>query len=180
MVRLFVAIDFPDGIRERLRKPQEILKQSRARLSLVDPAIIHMTLKFIGEVPPERAERIASALETISVGPFELRISGIGSNNPRQPRVIWCTIEDAGRSAALHDRIEAVLEPLGIAREGRPFRAHATIARVKQYDPSLTSRLRDIPPEDYGSFTIRSWQLKKSTLTPQGPVYETLLEVPCA
>jgi len=179
MVRLFVAIDFPGGIRERLRSPLEILKQSRARLSLVDPEIIHMTLKFIGEVPPERVERIMSALETIRVEPFELRISGIGSNNARQPRVIWCTIEDAGRSAALHDRIEAVLEPLGIPREGRPFRPHATLARVKQYDPSLTAMLRDIPAGDYGSFTLRSWQLKKSTLTPQGPVYETLLEVPC-
>ncbi len=180
MVRLFVAIDFPPEIRERLRKPQEILKQSRARLSLVDPAIIHMTLKFIGEVPPERVERIASALEDIRTGCFELRITGIGSNNPRQPRVIWCTIEDGGRSAALHGRIDAVLGELGIPRENRPFRAHATIARVRQYDPSLTARLRELPPEEYGSWTVRSWQLKKSTLTPQGPVYETLLEVPCS
>lgn len=180
MVRLFVAIDLPAEVRERLRKPQELLKQSRARLSLVDPAIIHITLKFIGEVPPERAEQIMPALATINLGPFDIRITGIGSNNPRQPRVIWCTIEDAGSSAALHDRIEAVLEPLGIPREGRPFRPHATLARVKQYDPSLTARLRDIPRGDYGSCTIRSWQLKKSILTPQGPVYETLLEVPCA
>lgn len=180
MVRLFVAIDFPPEIRERLRKPQAIVKQSRARLSLVDPEIIHMTLKFIGEVSPERVELIASALRAIRTGPFELRISGIGSNNPRQPRVIWCTIEDGGRSAALHDQIEAALEPLGIPREDRPFRAHATIARVRQYDPSLTARLREIPPDDYGSWTVRAWQLKKSTLTPQGPVYETLLEVPCS
>jgi len=179
MVRLFVAVDLPPEIRERLKKPQEILKQSRARLSVVDPAIIHMTLKFIGEAPPERVERIMRALKTVRFEPFDLIITGIGSNNPRQPRVIWCTMDDGGRSAVLHDRIETVLEPLGIPREGRPFRAHATIARVKQYDPSLTARLRDIPPEDYGSFTVRSWQLKKSTLTPQGPIYETLLEVPC-
>jgi 2'-5' RNA ligase len=180
MVRLFVAIDFPAGLRERLRTPQEILKQSRARLSLVDPAIIHITLKFIGEVPPERVEQIITALETIKFEPFHLRITGIGSNNPRKPRVIWCTIEDAGKSAALHDRIESVLEPFGIPGEGRAFRPHATLARVKQYDPSLTARLRDIPPMDYGSCTVRSWQLKKSILTPQGPVYETILEVPCA
>lgn len=180
MVRLFVGIDFPGEIRERLRKPQEILKQSRARISLVDPAIIHLTLKFIGEVSPERMERIAAALGAIRVEPFELRVSGIGSNSARQPRVIWCTIEDGGRSAALHDRIEAVLEPLGIPREGRAFRPHATLARVKQYDPSLTARMRDIPPQEYGSWTVRVWQLKKSILTPQGPVYETLLEVPCS
>jgi 2'-5' RNA ligase len=179
MVRLFAAIDFPPEIQERLRKPQEILKQSRARISLVDPAIIHMTLKFIGEVPPEQAERIREILGTISTEAFALRVSGIGSNNPRQPRVIWCTIDDGGRSTLLHDRIEAVLEPLGIPREDRPFRAHATLARVKQYDPSLTARLREIPSENYGTWTVRSWQLKRSTLTPQGPLYETLLEVPC-
>lgn len=179
MVRLFVALDFPPELRERLREPQAILKKSSARLTIVDPSIIHMTLKFIGEVSPERAAQMGEALRTISFESFGITISGIGANNPRQPRVIWCTITDGGRSAALHDLIETALAPLGVPGDDRPFRPHATLARVKQFDPSLLSRLREIPQKEYGSCTITAWQFKKSTLTPRGPLYETILEVPC-
>jgi 2'-5' RNA ligase len=93
--------------------------------------------------------------------------------------VLWCTITDGGKSAALHDLIEPALIPLGIPRDDRPFRPHATLARVKQYDPSLIAILQEIPRKDYGSFTVQAWQLKKSTLTPGGPLYDTILEVPC-
>jgi len=88
MVRLFVAIDLPADIRERLKGPQEHLKKSSARLTSVDPALIHITLKFIGEVPQDAVGRIMTALSGIPFSPFDLRVTGIGSNNPRQPRVI--------------------------------------------------------------------------------------------
>ena len=179
MVRLFVALDFPAEIRERLRDPQEILKKSSARLAFVDPSLIHMTLKFIGEASPARAIQIGEALRAISFESFGITISEIGANNSRQPRVIWCTISDGGRSAALHDLIETALEQLGVPRDDRPFRPHATLVRVRQFDPSLLSKMQEIPRGEYGSCTIHSWQLKKSTLTPQGPLYETILEVPC-
>ncbi len=178
MVRLFVAIDLPEDIRERLRGPQEHLKKSSARLNPVDPALIHMTLKFIGEVRDDAPARIGSALSGVTFSPYTLQVTGIGSNNPRQPRVIWCEIADGGASAALHALVEDALLPLGIARDDRPFRPHATLARVKQPDPSLPGWIRAIPPGDFGSCTVREFRLKKSTLTPKGPVYETLLEVP--
>jgi RNA 2',3'-cyclic 3'-phosphodiesterase len=180
MVRLFVAIDLPDEIRERLRGPQEQLKKSGARLNPVDPPLIHMTLKFIGEVQHDAVAMIISALSGVTFPPYTLHITGIGSNNPRQPRVIWCEIGDGGESAALHAKVEDVLLPLGIPRDGRPFRSHATLARVKQSDPSLPGLIRAIPPEEFGECTVQSFRLKKSTLTPRGPVYETLLEVPAS
>ena len=179
MVRLFIAVDFPPDIRERLREPQAILKESNARLTFVDPSIIHMTLKFIGEVSSDRAGQMSEALRAISFKSFEITISGVGTNNSRQPRVIWCTISDGGRSVALHDLIETTLTPLGVPKDDRPFRPHATLARVRQFDPSLLSRLQEVSKEEYGSCTIHAWQLKKSTLTPKGPLYETVLEVPC-
>jgi 2'-5' RNA ligase len=179
MVRLFVAIDLPCDITERFRLPQYTLRKSRARLSLVDPSIIHLTLKFIGEVPEDQVGPIRAALSAVSVPAFDLKVGCISANNPRQPRVVWCGISDDGKTALLHDLIEHVLSPLGISPDNRPYRPHATIARVKRFDPSLISCIRDVPSEEYGTCTIRSWQLKKSTLTPQGPVYETILEVPC-
>ncbi len=153
MVRLFVAIDLPDAIRERMRGPQEHLKKSSARLNQVDPALIHMTLKFIGEVKDDAVAAIVSALSTITFSPYDLRITGVGANSPRQPRVIWCEIADGGGSARLHAMVEDALLPLGIPRDDRPFRPHATLARVKQPDPSLPGWIRSIPPGDLGSCT---------------------------
>jgi 2'-5' RNA ligase len=147
-------------------------------MNLVDPALIHMTLKFIGEVHNDTIGKISAVLSTVTFSPYVLHITGIGSNNPRQPRVIWCEIADGGGSAALHAKVEDALVPLGIPRDDRPFRPHATLARVKQPDPSLPGWIRAIPPGDYGICTVKEFRLKKSTLTSRGPVYETLLEVP--
>lgn len=180
MVRLFVAIDLPEDIRERLGGPQDYLKKSSARLNLVDPALIHMTLKFIGEVDNDAVGKISSVLSSITFSPYILHITGIGTNNPRQPRVIWCEIADGGGSAALHATVENALAPLGIPRDDRPFRPHATLARVKQSDSSLPGWILAIPPGNLGMCTVTEFRLKKSTLTPRGPVYETLLEVPAS
>jgi RNA 2',3'-cyclic 3'-phosphodiesterase len=180
MVRLFVAIDLPHDIRERMRGPQEHLKKSSARLNPVDPALIHITLKFIGEVNADAVAAVISALSSVTFSPYDLQITGIGANNPRQPRVIWCEIADGGGSARLHALVEEALLPLGIPRDDRPFRPHATLARVKQPDPSLPGWIRTIPPGDFGMCTVKEFRLKKSTLTPRGPVYETLLEVPAS
>ncbi len=177
MVRLFVAIDLPGDIRERMRGPQEHLKKSSARLNTVDPALIHITLKFIGEVHNDAVPAVISALSTVTFSPYDLRITGIGANNLRQPRVIWCEIADDGGSARLHARVEDALLPLGIPRDDRPFRPHATLARVKQSDPTLPGWIRAIPPGDLGRCTVKEFRLKKSTLAPSGPVYETLQEV---
>ncbi len=179
MVRLFVAIDLPCDITERFHVPQEILKASRARLSMVNPAIVHLTLKFIGEVPEDKVERIREALSGVAFPPFPIKVGCVSADNPSRPRVVWCGISDEGRTALLHDLVENALAPLGIQRDTRRFRAHATIARVKSFDSSLIPSLREAGTEEFGTCTVTSWQLKKSTLTPQGPIYETLLEVPC-
>lgn len=178
MVRLFVAIDLPARVRERLRGPQEHLRTGKARMNFVDPSHIHITLKFIGEVREEKVERIRAALSPLGFEPYSLRITGISANSLRQPRVIWCDIADKGKTAVLHARIEEALLPLGIPADTRPLRPHATLARVKQGDLSLPGLIQAIPEEDYGVIPVSAFRLKKSTLTPQGPRYETLLEVP--
>ena len=180
MVRLFVAIDLPCEITEKFRSPQDALRKTRARLSFVNPSIIHLTLKFIGEVPDDRAAAIKDALSRVSFPAFDLHVGCVSANNPRQPRVIWSGITDDGKTVLLHGLVEDALAPLGIPRDDRPYRAHATLARVKRPDPSLAICLKDMPKEEFGTCRVTSWKLKKSTLTPQGPLYETLLEVPCA
>ena len=83
----------------------------------------------------------------------------------------------AGKGKDLFRQVEEVLAPLGFARETRRFTPHATLARVKVPDPSLFTVLRAMDKTDYGDCMISGMKLKKSTLTPRGPVYEDLLEV---
>jgi len=95
-------------------------------------------------------------------------------NNPRRPHTVWCAIDDAGKGEKVFTLIEDALAPLGFSRETRRFTPHATVARVKSPDPSLFSVLKDLSRTGYGSCTVNGMVLKKSTLLPQGPVYEDL------
>jgi len=180
MVRLFIAIDLTDSCREALSSMHEPLIGMKGRLAIVDPSLLHITLKFLGEVPADHIPLIISALKTISSSPYEVDIRGIASNNPRRPRVIWAEVQDGGRSAQLADAIESVLEPLGFPHEKRPFRSHITLARVKEFHPDLPGQLKELASSESPgceSMPISSFLLKKSTLTPRGPLYETLAEV---
>ena len=177
MVRLFVAIDLPPEMREVLKSSQEELAKSRARLSVVRPENIHITLKFIGEVDQDLVPAIQERLAGITGRPFEVSVSGISADNRRRPRVVWCDIIDGGRCASLNDQIEEALEPLGIRKESRTFRPHATLARVKRFDPSLLDAIRPMESAGYGNFLVNGFSLKKSTLTPAGAIYEDIMVV---
>lgn len=178
MVRTFVAIDLAGDIREKARLSQEILAKSGGRLAIVDPANLHITLKFLGEVDPSMIEPIIDALRAVRADPFELTVGCAVCNPPQRPRVVWCDVTDNGESAALAREIDDLLAPLGFPREKRPFRPHVTLARVKEHHPSLSSQVACTPREPLGRFRVESIKLKKSTLTPRGSIYEDLAEVP--
>jgi len=178
MDRLFVAVELPPEIRESLGSVQAILKNSNARLTHVDPAIIHITLKFIGDTPPEKTMAISKSLGSIRAAPFPVRVLGISGNNPGRPRVIWAGVLDGGRCGLLHAAIEDLLSRSGYSGKTRPFVPHATVARVREYHPDLAGILRSLADHDFGVGTINRVVLKKSTLTPRGPVYRDIAEVP--
>jgi len=177
MVRIFIAIDLPPAIKEQIQECQSILSTSRAKLTLVNPSSVHITLKFIGEVDPVLIEPISQALKKFNFEPFNLSIERIGTNNPRSPRVIWGNVVDSGKCVLLHHDIETILAPFGIPNEPRPFTPHMTIARVKNFHPSLLETLKKISDMNLGGTTVNGIILKKSTLRPEGPLYENLCEV---
>ncbi|MDD2473973.1 MULTISPECIES: RNA 2',3'-cyclic phosphodiesterase [unclassified Methanoculleus] len=178
MVRTFVAIDLPEDIRERARGSLEVLKRSEGRLAVVDPGNLHITVKFLGEVDPALIEPIVAALGGVRVDPFDLTVGHPVCNPPKRPRVVWCDVADAGESASLARQMDDLLAPLGFPREKRPFRPHVTLARVKEFHPSLADGVACLSPEPLGRCRVESIRLKKSTLTPRGSVYEDLAEVP--
>jgi RNA 2',3'-cyclic 3'-phosphodiesterase len=177
MVRAFIALELTDEIKGRLKEVQENLRDCSARLTMVDPALIHITLKFLGEVADKDLPRLSDALGSVSFRPFPITVATVTVNNPKRPHTVWCSISDGGTGEKLFRQVEEVLAPLGFERETRGFTPHATLARVKEPDPSLFTAIHALDGKSYGDSMIRGMKLKKSTLTPRGPVYEDLLEV---
>jgi len=172
-----VAIDLSPKVQEKMREIQEAIRRTRARLNLVDPSIIHITIKFLGEIEATRVVPVSEALRGIRFSPFDLYISGISTNNDRNPRVVWGTVGDRGECMRLFEQVETALMAIGFPREVRGFTPHATIARVKEPDPSLMQAIHPYRSENLGECHISGFTLKKSTLTPTGPVYDTITEV---
>ncbi len=178
MVRAFLAYELSDDIRSGLSKAQDLLRGCSARLTFVAPAQIHVTIKFLGEVEDRKLPALIEALKGTEFTPFAAKAGRVTVNSPRRPFTVWSGIDDGGNGALLRDRVEDLLAPLGFPRETRPFTAHATVARVKRYDPSLMTALQNLGTRTYGECTVAAMNLKKSTLTSAGPVYEDLLVVP--
>ncbi|MGP8254875.1 MAG: RNA 2',3'-cyclic phosphodiesterase [Methanoregula sp.] len=177
MVRAFVAFELSPEMRQQLAAAQAVLRGCSARLTFVDPAIIHITVKFLGEIDEKKIPQVVAALKSVTAAPFPVTGGSITVNNPRSPRTVWCAIEDAGKGRDVFSAVETVLAPLGFPRETRSFTSHATLARVKEADPSLFRCLEELKNTPCGSCTVSGLKLKKSTLTPRGPVYEDLCEV---
>jgi len=177
MVRVFVAFELSGKMRKELAAAQDVLRGCSARLTFVDPEIIHVTVKFLGEVDEKMIPQIQAALKSIHAAPFTADGVRITVNSRRNPRTVWCEMDDHGKGREVFAAVENVLAPLGFAKETRDYLSHATLARVREADPSLFSaldKLRDFP---CGSCTVAGIKLKKSTLTRAGPIYEDLLEV---
>jgi len=177
MVRAFVAFEISEEMRKFLTAAQAGLKKSTARLAFVDPPLIHITVKFLGDVDEKKLPHLIRALDTVKAAPFPATGNRVTVNNFKSPHTVWCAIDDAGKGRGVFGAVESVLAPLGFPRETRQFFPHATLARVKIADPSLFRCLEELKDAPCGSCTVSGLKLKKSTLTPRGPVYEDLHEV---
>lgn len=187
--RLFVACELPDEVRDALGRVQNELRRAGARPRWTRPEGIHVTLKFLGEVAVSRVEAISAALAG-AIEPFELRVrpaAALGSfGGPSRLRVVWVGLEgDTEALAALAERVEGALAPLGFPREGRPFAAHLTLGRVPD-SASIEERRRlaaliqrhrsgPLPP-----MIVTTVSLIRSVLGPGGSVYDQIASFPQA
>jgi len=175
MVRVFIAVEPSAEIRNEISAAGQNLRGA-GRLSFVSPNLMHITLKFLGEVPESQIQKIAASLDDISAAPYTLHASGI-STFGRPPRVIKAEVHDGGATASLAADVESRMEKLGFKREEKPFSPHITIARVKEYSPALQPKIATIKERDFGTCDIAAVLLKKSVLTPSGPIYTTIHRV---
>lgn len=181
MIRTFVAMEIPRMI--ELSNLLEGLRRSGSKLSVPKDENIHVTLKFIGDVREDEASRILGGVAEVATDctAFDAKVVGTGAfPAERNPRVLWVGIEDGGSMSKIADAIDERLSRMGFERERRAFTPHVTVARVKS--PSGLDRamsvLRGYDKTDFGSFVVADIRLKKSTLTPNGSIYEDLGVIP--
>lgn len=165
-------MDFTQVIKEVQESFREL-----GKMKIVPAELVHVTLKFLGEVDEGKITDVEQSLENISCEPFTCLIKGVGVfPNVKRPRVLWLGIE--GNFDPLHKQVEYYLEKEGFEPDTREFTAHATIARIRHIPRSDMDQFASIVEEmgdvEFGKFTVDNFRLKKSILTPEGPVYETL------
>ena len=202
-MRLFLAIDLPADIRRVLSTVRELAISHDAQsdwhahpVTWVRPENLHVTLKFLGEVPEAALPQLRGVLEQVPrAGPLALTTEGFQFFPDRGPiRVIAAKIggDDVGRLALLQRSLEDACEDLGYKREGRAFRPHVTLARSRDglpahVRPVFVDRrksgwfLHDYPglrePLD-AAFAATEFVLVQSQLLPAGPVYTPVATFP--
>ena len=179
MIRAFVAVEVPEEFAGAIAEIQG--KFTSYNLKIVKPNLMHITLKFLGDIGEGDIDKICKALSTIRCESFDANIKGVGAfPKPDYIKVIWLGME--GNFDALNREVDGVLKPLGFRMDKRRFIAHTTLARVKYMAKDehimLAETVKSLKDARIGTMHISSIQLKKSTLTPQGPIYETLCEIP--
>jgi RNA 2',3'-cyclic 3'-phosphodiesterase len=131
MLRLFVGIEFPPELKLRLSLLQTALPGAR----WIDPGNLHLTLRFIGEIPEDLAADVDEAMGRLRARRFTLQLAGTGIFGGNRPHTLWVGVERDPELVRLHDKIEHGLVRAGIAPEPRRFAPHVTLARLR--DPEL-------------------------------------------
>jgi 2'-5' RNA ligase len=177
-VRLFVALNFPDPVRQGLWERAAPLRELGLPVKWVRPDGIHLNLKFLGEVPDAREPELRAALgrATARGRALPLSIGGFGVfPDLERPRVLWAGIEPDPALELLQHRVEEEFGPLGFPPEGRPFRPHLTLGRAaRQARPrefaGLEQALARLTYQE--TALIASVDLMQSVLQSGGAVYE--------
>ena len=179
-MRTFIAIDLPNDLKKEILILQSALKRENI-FSGNWTSDFHITLKFLGEVDEKKIKSINSILENIcgKTKQFELELRSVGAfPSANYIRVVFARVDSGNESAMLLQRqIDSALKKEGFPPE-KNYQNHVTLIRVKSVTDK--EKLKEIFGEhenqSFGKFTVNKIKLLKSTLTPNGPIYETIKE----
>ena len=180
-LRSFIAFDIEsEAVLNRLRKFQQGLAEIGADLKPVKPENIHMTIRFLGNIASYMVDRVFDVIRQVKFKPFSISLRGVGVfPSSRNPRVVWAGISDgADQLRIISKQLEISLGSLGMTPDKKGFTPHLTVARVRsgRNSPKLASCLHSNADYEFGAIDAKCLRLKRSILTPQGPVYSTLRE----
>jgi RNA 2',3'-cyclic 3'-phosphodiesterase len=182
-IRAFLAIEPPEDVLQKISGLQEKLKREiNGRISWTRPQGQHLTLKFFGDISQEDVSNICSAAQNriISEQSLNLKIEKLGVfPDTRKPRVLWCGVAgDTEKLSVLQKQLESDFAGIGSPAEGRPFRPHLTLGRIKDSHgvTGISDALTKCSAFTAGEFICKELFLFQSKLSAQGAVYTKLAE----
>ena len=184
-MRLFVAIDINSQTQSRIEQVQRQLKRnlggSNRGIKWVRPEQMHLTLKFLGEVPDKMLTQVSDVVKRVAVQneSFEMQVQGLGVfGNPA--RVVWAGIEPCPVLMKLQAELEHEFEKIGWAKENRAFAGHLTLCRVKSAAAGrkLAGTIENAGDEIFGSAWVDQAVLYESRLSSDGPEYSAVCTAP--
>lgn len=180
-MRSFIAITLPQEIKDSLQHIQERLKSAQADVKWVRPNNIHLTLKFLGEIKDDLIDKIKKIIAEVCKDKkaLEVSLSDLGAfPHIKQPRVVWVGISQGEENIKnIATELEQKLNGIGIAKGKRAFACHITLGRlragIKRQELSRElEKVKNLQIQNPLKFKVNKISLFKSTLTPQGPIYE--------
>jgi len=180
MFRGFIAVEVESS--QRLEDFSRSVKATDAPLKMVNLDIIHVTLKFLGDTEEALIPEIEKVMKdaTSGVEPFTVSIKGTGAfPNLNRISVVWAGMGNAEALGQIASKLNKGLEPLGFKPEKKRFSPHVTVARVKggRNKDKVAEIIRSYEDEEFNEVEVNRIILKKSVLTPQGPIYSDVVEV---
>ena len=183
-MRLFVAVNLPPAIRERIYVDTAPLRAAATAVRWVGAPSLHVTLKFLGHHDDALVGEFGRALAMAAAThpPLEVRTTEVGAfPNFRRPRVVWVGMTGADALSALALDVDLAFAGFGVPRETRPFRAHLTLGRVKdEMTPAQSTALATAAGavRPARAFSIRTVDLMRSEPGPGGSRYTVLTAAP--
>ena len=179
-MRVFLAVEVDKKLLDKISEVQKEFAKCEAPIKFVETENLHCTLKFFGEIDENKLNEIIKAIEgkIKNHEPFKISIKKTGVfPNERYIRVLWLGMEDIEPFTDLQKDLDEDFVKMGFKKE-RSYKPHLTIGRVKgaKNKAELLSKLQDIGDVEIGEMEISKIFLKKSELTPVGPIYTTIKE----
>ena len=177
-VRAFLAIDLDDDLKPKINKIIKEFKQIDTRIKYVELTNLHLTLKFFGDIDTNGLKLLKEKIANVvsEAEPFDIKIKSCGAfPNNNHIKVIWVGIEDDSILKDLHDKLDVEFNKLGFDLD-KKFSTHLTIGRMKsaKNKSQVKSTIEKFEDVEIGEMKVDRISLKKSTLTPSGPIYEDI------
>ncbi len=177
-VRAFLAIDLDDDLKPKINKIIRQFKEIDTKIKYVELQNLHLTLKFFGDIDTNGLDVLENAIADVvsEFDSFKIKITGCGAfPNKNHIKVIWVGINDDAVIKDLHDRLDKEFARLGFDKD-RKFSTHLTIGRMKS--AKNKNKVKEVIEEfenfEIGEMEVSEISLKKTTLTPAGPIYEDI------
>ena len=177
-LRAFLAIDVDEDLKAKMYKIIKEFRQIDANIKYVELENLHLTLKFFGDIDTEGIDLLSSKIEGVvsNFDKFTVKVKGCGAfPNENRIKVIWFGLDGDETVKQLHDELDKEFVKLGFDKD-RKFSTHLTIGRMKSAKGKnqVKSTIEEFRDVEIGEMTVDRIILKKSTLTPQGPIYDDI------